>query len=75
MSTGRPTHPKPDLEKLLKLVEANGWRVTRGKKYYSCRCACLAHMKTMHLTPSDPNYALNMIKWFQRQPCWKGEKP
>jgi hypothetical protein len=31
-------------------------------------------MKTMHLTPSNPRYELNLRKWLERQPCWGAKK-
>jgi hypothetical protein len=38
------------------------------------KCGCEAkHMKTVHLTPSDPRYGLNTRKWFERT-CWKDER-
>lgn len=55
-------------------AEQYGWRVERGSKYYMMLCPCPGkHMKTMHLTPSNPRYELNLRKWLERQPCW-GEK-
>jgi len=32
------------------------------------------HRKTVHLTPSDPNYVRNLRQWLERQSCWNGEK-
>lgn len=55
-------------------AQQHGWRVERRKRYYKMFCPCPGkHMKTMHLTPSDPLYELNLRKWLERQPCW-GEK-
>jgi hypothetical protein len=75
VSTERPTHPDRDLEKLLIRVEAKHWRVEKRRRYFICKCDCGDHLKTVHLTPSDPNYLLNVTKWFERQSCWKGETP
>lgn len=33
-----PKHPWKDLEAVLRSLEAQGWRVTRGKGYYKCYC-------------------------------------
>jgi hypothetical protein len=36
-------------------------------------CLCPAkHMKTVHLTPSDPNYVRNLLGQLKRATCWKG---
>lgn len=68
----RPGHPKKDLEKLLKDVEAHGWRVSRDKGYYKAYCLCPAKHKTyVHLSPSGADYEKNKRKWFERQTCWK----
>jgi len=67
----RPKHPKPELEAILKQAEIQGWRVDRGKKYYKMFCPCKVHFKTVHLSPSDPNYPLNLRKWLTRTGCWK----
>lgn len=67
----RPKHPVKELEALLRSAEEQGWTVTRGKKYYRCLCACGEHLKTIHLTPSDPNYVRNHSAWFTRQACWE----
>jgi hypothetical protein len=32
-------------------------------------------MRWIHLTPSDPNYVKNALKWLRRQPCTKKEAP
>ncbi len=56
------------------LVEARrqGWRVTRGKRYYVLLCPCEAkHWKTVHLTPSDPNYVRNLVGQLRRATCWE----
>ncbi|MFZ0186293.1 MAG: hypothetical protein WAL72_05020 [Streptosporangiaceae bacterium] len=51
------------------------WTVEKGKRYYKMLCPCPGkHRKTMHLTPSDPRYELNLRKWLERQPCWGDTK-
>lgn len=67
----RPRHPRKELETLLRAAEDQGWTVVKGRKYYRCRCPCGEHLKTIHLTPSDPGYARNQRAWFTRQACWK----
>lgn len=39
---------------------------------FACPCT-EEHFKTVHLSPSNPNYELNLRKWLERQPCWAGE--
>lgn len=68
----RPRHQTAALEKLLREAEAQGWVVTRSK-YFRCACPCKLHLKWIHATPSDPNYARNQRAWFTRQACWKEE--
>ena len=70
MSSDRPRHPKPELERLCRDVEKAGWRITRGKRYFKAYCACGKHKRTIHLSPSDPNYEKHARSWFRRQPCW-----
>jgi len=49
-----------------------GWRVERGKKYYKMLCPCPEkHWKTVHLTPSDPNYVRNLVGQLRRATCWE----
>lgn len=70
----RPAHPKPDLERILKEIEAGGWRVDRPGKYFRCRCSCGSHMTHVHLTPSNPRHGSERLKFCQRFDCWKGQK-
>ena len=56
----RPKHPNKELEAILRSLEGQGWRVTRGGGYYKAYCPppharCV---KTVKLTPSGPRYAL-----------------
>lgn len=72
----RPRHQRKDLEFLIRKAEATHWTVTKGNRYFKALCPCAEkHMKWIALTPSDPNYAKNVMKWFERQTCWpKGRK-
>ena len=68
----RPRHPKPELEAILKSAEGQQWRVEKGKKYFNMKCPCAdRHMKTVHLSPSDPNYVRNLRAELVRKTCWK----
>lgn len=66
-------HPKKELQSLLKEFDEAGWRIQDPPKYYKVYCPCGAHKRTIHLTPSDPNYTLNASKWLHRQECYTQE--
>jgi hypothetical protein len=68
----RQRHPKKELEEILRECEANGWRVTRDQRYFKVWCRCAdKHWKTVKLSPSGANYAVNLRHWFSRQSCWE----
>lgn len=68
----RPKHQNKDLEAVLKSAERQGWRVNRGGKYFKMKCPCeLRHLKTVHISPSDPNYGRNLLSKLNRDTCWK----
>jgi hypothetical protein len=67
---GRPRHPRRELEDLLADAEEHGWRIERRRKYYRGFCPCGRHAKTIHVTPSNPRYALDLAKAFERLECW-----
>lgn len=68
-------HPIKDLETLLSEFDAAGWRILDPPKYYKVYCACPEqHKRTVHLTPSNPQYTLDTRKWLQRQSCYKEAK-
>ncbi|MEY2468867.1 MAG: hypothetical protein QOF21_1565 [Actinomycetota bacterium] len=53
------------------MAEARGWRVVKAT-YFKMYCPCRGrHMKTVHLTPSDPNYRRNLIGYLGRLDCWE----
>jgi len=71
----RARHPKKEFEHVLREAESKGWRVTRRAKYFKMMCPCEGlHLKTMHLSPSDPNYLKNLIGQLNRATCWKEQK-
>jgi hypothetical protein len=72
-TASRPKHQDKDLERILRLAEAQDWRVEkRPKGYFKMKCNCAElHMKTVHLTPSNPNYGRNLLGWLRRCSCWK----
>ena len=58
-----------ELEAIRRIAVKKGWRVERGKRYYKMWCPCGRHMKTMKLTPSDPNYTRNLLGQLRRATC------
>jgi len=60
-----------DVKDLVALVLGQGWTEVTGKGYRKFRCPCGKHRKTIHHSPSDPNYCRNTLMWFRRQDCWK----
>lgn len=70
----RPRHQRGDLEDVLRAAERQGWTVERGK-YFKLKCPCAdKHMKTIHLTPSDPSYTRNTLAHLRRATCWEDQK-
>lgn len=64
---------RKELEEIRKEAVRQGWRVTRGKRYWKMYCPCPRKCKKgMSLTPSDPNYAKNLLGQLHRATCWKG---
>lgn len=69
----RPRHPRKELEELLRNAERRGWKVSKGRKYFKMKCPCGIHIKTVHLTPSDPRYLRNTLSLLARETCWERE--
>lgn len=71
----RPKHRMPELEAVLRGAERQGWRVTGGgNSYFKMYCPCPEkHKKSVHCTPSDPNYKRNLLGELKRKTCWKDE--
>ena len=68
-------HPKKELEALLgEFHEANWKIVDPRKKYYKVKCPCGKHTRTIHLSPSNPNYVRDTRGWLYRQPCYPWEE-
>lgn len=64
-----PKHPMKDIQAVLEEFASLGWRIERGRKYYSVKCPCGEHKRWVHATPSDRNYVVNLRSWLLRQPC------
>lgn len=71
--SGRPRHQRKEGEAVLQDAEDHECRVTKGKKYFKIKCACGAHMTTLHLTPrSDGHFTAKHAK-MRKWPCWNQE--
>jgi hypothetical protein len=66
----RPRHPNKDIEQVMRQAEEQGWRFIR-RTYFVGYCPCGSHLRTIHLTPADPNYGGKLASWFRRQTCWR----
>ena len=62
-------HQDKDLEKVLEVFDQHGWRIEDPPKYYRVKCPCGDHQRSIHLTPSNPNYGQQALRWLYRQPC------
>jgi hypothetical protein len=71
----KPSPKLTDIDAVLKEARNRRWRVERGKGYYKMWCPCPdKHMKTVHLTPSSPNYVRNLVGQLRRATCWDKEE-
>ena len=63
--------PKETRDFVRSLVKDHGWRFEPppGRGYPKLKCPCGKHLRTVHISPSDPNYLKNLQKWVQRQSC------
>ena len=68
-----PKHQKKNLEALLVEFHEAGWQIERTG-YYKVKCPCGSHKRTIHLSPSNPNYANEARYWLHRQKCYKERK-
>lgn len=65
-------HPRKDLEAALRVFDEHGWVIIDPPKYYAVRCPCGHHQRWIHLTPSNPNYGSEALKWAARTcPAWR----
>ncbi len=71
----RPKHSYKEIEKLLRNLESQGWRVEMGSKHYLAKCPCgLKHMKSIACTPRSPHYLKNLLGAMRRETCWGEEE-
>ena len=65
-------HQKKDMEAVLQEFHEAGWRIEDPPTYYQVKCPCAGkHKRSVHLTPSNPNYAKDTRRWLYRQPCYQ----
>lgn len=64
-------HPRKEIEALLGEFHEAGWRIEDPPKYYRVFCPCGKHLRSIHLTPSDPRYVNHALRWLYRQPCYR----
>ncbi|MBE1533286.1 hypothetical protein [Actinomadura algeriensis] len=71
----RPKHRDKELDEVFAEAWDKGWRITRGKRYWKLWCPCESkHLKSVKLTPSDPNYKKNLLHKPASGTCWNGEQ-
>lgn len=63
---------RPEVQAILVAFHEAGWRVDDTRTYYRVMCPCGDHQRSIHLTPSDPNYGRNALQWLKRQSCDEG---
>lgn len=52
-----------------------GWRIEDAVTYYRVKGPCGDHQRSIHLTPSNPNYSRQALNWLRRQPCETRDVP
>ncbi|RFS86993.1 hypothetical protein D0T12_01675 [Actinomadura spongiicola] len=65
-------HAKKEGEDALQQISAMGWRVEDPPTYYTVKCPCGVHQRQIHLSPSNPNYFRQAVRWC-RSVCPPGE--
>ncbi len=63
-------HYVESVERVIELAEDRGWEFA-WRKYFIGDCPCGSHMRTIQLSPSDPNYGEKLANWLRRQTCWR----
>ncbi len=49
-ATSWKRHPRKDLQQVLEVFAAQGWRIDDPPRYYRLRCLCGSHVRWFHLT-------------------------
>ncbi|MBA8829702.1 hypothetical protein FB555_001818 [Alpinimonas psychrophila] len=64
-------HPKKDLQALLLALDQSGWYILDPPTYYKALCPCpLRHRTTIHLSPSNPRYAKEKLRYLVSTTCF-----
>jgi hypothetical protein len=66
-------HPRKELQDVLVAFHEASWRVEDSGTYYRVKCPCGNHQRSIHLSPSNPNYGREALRWMRRQPCMTTE--
>jgi hypothetical protein len=59
-------HPRKDGEDALGEIARLGWRIENPPTYYTIKCPCGNHQRQVHLTPSNPNYWKQTVRYVKR---------
>jgi hypothetical protein len=65
-------HPRKDLEEVLVIFYEAGWLIEDSGRYHRVKCPCGEHQRSIHLTPSNPDYGRQALNWLRRQACVTG---
>jgi hypothetical protein len=64
-------HTTKELQALLLMLDDQGWRIKNPPTYYRAFCPCPEkHQTGIHLTPSNPHYAKDMLRYLERATCF-----
>ena len=67
----RPNHRRREGEAILRSLERQGWSLTGGgRSHFQAKCPCGLHRKTVHTTPSNPNYYRKLRTRLNHYTCW-----
>lgn len=69
---GARTAVEQDTRELIREFERAGWKVVYRKNGYPrVLCPCGKHQRSIHKTPSNPNYGKDALQWLRRQSCYQ----
>lgn len=64
-------HTRKDDEAILAEFDQGGWVIEDPPKYYFLKCPCGEHYRWYHLTPSNPHYGKQALRWAKSFKCWQ----
>lgn len=59
-------HPRKEGEEALRQIAELGWRIENPPTYYTIKCPCGNHQRQVHLTPANPNYWNQTVRFVRR---------